>query len=152
MFSFAIAWAGFVAIVLSAAFFWLLRSSGATQFSPSIQLGCIFIPNPRHPAADTIGFSLMLLLGTVVFPVIYAQIFAWTRGPSGTAGLAVGVLHGIAAAAALPVLGTISASVRAGTVPAPGPFGTKWGWLTPLALVVGHGLYGAVFGAILGNI
>jgi len=75
-----------------------------------------------------------------------------TGGPSTVAGLGIGMVHGLLAAAILPVFGTISASVRAGAIEAPGPMGTKWGWLTPFALAAGHGVYGAVIGAILGNV
>jgi hypothetical protein len=149
---FATAWAGFVAVILTAAFFWFCRAVRLTEFSPTLQLGGLFVRDPRHPATETIGFVLLLLLGSAVFPLLYNQIFALLGGATWGAGLLLGAVHGLLAAALLPPFGTISASVRAGAFPAPGPMGTKWGWLTPFVLVLGHGLYGAVCGAILENL
>lgn len=145
----AIAWSGFVAIVFAATLFWLFRSLGATMFSPSQQLGCLFFRNPVHPGAETLGFFLLLVLGTTAVPAVYSLIFDWLAGPSLGAGLVVGAVHGFLAAAALPWLGTISACVRARAFPAPGMFGINWGRLTPVALLVGHGLYGGIYGAVL---
>lgn len=151
MVSFSIVWAGFVAVVLAAAVFWVFRSFGYTLFSPSVQLGCLFLRNPQHPATDTLGFGLLILLGSTLVPLVYLGVFQLTRGPSALAGLLVGCAHGLVAAAALPLVGTITACVRAGSWPAPGPFGIRWGRLTPAALVAGHAAYGMLFGAIVAN-
>lgn len=145
-------WAGFVAVVVATAVLWVFRSFGLTTFSPSVQLGCLVVRNPLSPAADTLGFFLLLLLGSTLIPAAYAQLFEWFGGPTWTRGAALGILHGVLTAAALPMLGTISACVRSGAIPAPGPMGIQWGWLTPLALTVGHAFYGAVCGAILANL
>jgi hypothetical protein len=116
-----------------------------------VQLGCLFVKNPRHPAAETSGFALLLILGSTISPFLYSRLLDAMGGAGWQTGLAVGIVHGLAAAALLPFFGTISACIRAGAIPAPGPMGTRWGWLTPVALVLGHGLYGVVCGAILGN-
>lgn len=147
-----IIWAGFVSVVLASASFWVFRSLGMTEMSPAVQLGCLFVPNPRHPAAESIGFVLILLLGSTVVPSLYAWIFGLLGGASWGAGLGLGMVHGLATAGFLPVFGTISACIRAGAIPAPGPMGTRWGWLTPVALVAGHALYGVVCGTILANV
>jgi hypothetical protein len=151
MASFSVVWAGFVAVVLAAAVFWVFRSTGYTLFSPSVQLGCLFLRNPLHPVTDTVGFGLLVFLGSTVVPALYLGIFRLFQGPSALAGLALGCIHGIAAAAVLPLFGTITACVRAGSWPAPGPFGIRWGRLTPAALVAGHAAYGMLFGAIVAN-
>ena len=148
---FAIAWSGFVAMVLALALFSAFRALRLTEFSPTVQLGCLFVRNPRHPAAEATGFALLLVLGSSLIPLVYSGLLEAMGGAGWRSGLAVGIVHGLAAAAFLPIFGTISACIRAGAIPAPGPMGTRWGWLTPLALVAGHGLYGAVCGAILGN-
>lgn len=149
---FAVAWSGFVAVILSIAFLSAFHALHLTQFSPTIQLGCLVVKNPRHPAAETTGFVMLLLLGSTILPAVYARFMEVAGGPSWQWGLGIGVVHGLLAAAFLPVFGTISACIRAGAIPAPGPMGTRWGWLTPVALAAGHGLYGAVCGAILGNL
>ena len=145
----AVGWSGFVATILAAAFFWVARSFGWSRFSPSLHLGCIFFRNPRSPVTETAGFFLLLALGSSVVPALYASAMALLGTPSWPAGLGLGALHGFAAAAALPLLGTVSACVRAGSEPRPGIFGIEWGWPTPLVVVAGHMLYGAVVGAIL---
>jgi hypothetical protein len=148
----AMALAGFVSIVLASAFFWTLRSLGVTRFSPSLQLAGIAFADPRHPGAETVGFATLLVLGAVALPPIYEAIFGISRGASWLTGLAAGVAHGALVATALPLLGMISAAVRAGVVPRPGPFGIHWGRATALVIIAGHAIYGAVLGAILANL
>lgn len=145
----AVGWSGFVATILAAAFFWVARSFGWSRFSPSLHLGCIFFRNPRSPMTETVGFFLLLLLGSFLAPPVYAYLMALLGGPSWPVGVGLGALHGFAVAAALPLFGTVSASVRAGAEPRPGTFGVEWGWPTPLVVVTGHMVYGAVVGAIL---
>jgi hypothetical protein len=149
--SFTVAWAGFIAVISSAVLFWLLRALRLTSFSPSEQLGGIFLSDLHHPGADSLGFLLLLALGTLVFPEIYAWLLSLGPGVSAGWGALLGALHGLIAAAALPVLGTISASVRAGRTRAPGPFGRNWGRMTPVVVLAGHAVYGAVLGATLAN-
>ena len=145
----AIVSAGFVATMLQLAFFGILSSLRVTQFSPTVQVGGIFLPNPRSPATDTLGYVLLVFLGASVVPFLYSLVLEPLGGPSWRAGAAVGAAHGLLAAAALPLLGTISASILAGAFPAPGPFGVRWGRFTPVGIVLGHAVYGGVAGAIL---
>lgn len=145
----AILWSGFVASTLAAAFYWAIRSLGWTRFSPSVQLGCVFVPDPYRPLTETIGFVILFLLGSTVAPSVYAAIFAQWTGTSWLAGLGVGAVFGLLTVAALPLLGTISACVRAGVFPPPGPLGFAWGRMTPVAVLAGHLIYGGITGAIL---
>ena len=145
----AVTWAGFVATMLQLAYFGLVHSLGLSRFSPTVQLGCIFLRNPRSPATDTLGYLLLVVLGSTVVPLLYAQVLEAWSGPSWRAGLVVGAVHGLIVAAALPGLGTISACIRSGAFPAPGHFGIEWGRFTPANVLIGHLLYGGVAGAIL---
>lgn len=147
----AVVWSGFVGIVVALAFYAAARSFRWTRFDPMSYLGSVFVANPRHPAASILGFILLLLVGSTVVAFVYAALFEVLPRPWWAAGLAVGLLHGLLTAAALPIFGTISASVRAGFISPPGRLGTEWGWLTPGVLAAGHGIYGAVCGAILAN-
>lgn len=148
---FAIGWSGFVASIVAAAFFWLLRSLGWSRFSPSVQLGCLFFRNPRSPMTETVGFLLFLLLGSTLIPAAYALLLAGLGRVSWPAGAGLGAVHGFIVAASLPLLGTVSACVRAGMEPRPGRFGIAWGWPTPLGVVTGHLVYGSVIGAVLAS-
>jgi hypothetical protein len=145
----AIVWSGFVATTIATAFFWVFRSLGWTIFSPTVQLGGIFLRDPDSPTTETIGFFLLFLLGSTVFPALYLTVMdSWMEAGWMSGGI-LGMIHGLLAAAALPAIGTISASVRSGPLPHPGHLGLNWGRSTPLALVLGHGIYGVVTGAIL---
>ena len=146
---FAIGWAGFVATTLAAAFFWLLRSLGWTRFSPSVQLGCLFFRDHRSPLTETVGFLLLLTLGSTLVPAIYSTLLAQLGGATAPRGFAVGFAHGLVAAALLAPVAAVSPCVRAGDFPAPGRFGLAWGRVTPGGLVLGHALYGAAVAAIL---
>ena len=145
----AIVWSGFIATTLAAAFFWVVRSLEWSRFSPSEQLGCLFLRDPTSPATETVGFFLLLALGSTLLPYAYQLLLELWSGPTWLKGAAIGLLHGSLFVAVLPVLGTISACVRGGYLPPPGRFGLKWGVLTPVGLLLGHSLYGGVVGAIL---
>lgn len=145
----AVVSAGFVAITVAIAVFWVFRALGLTIFSPTVQTGGIFLADPESPTTETVGFLLLFLLGSTVLAALYAFVLGrWlTVGWGG--GAILGAAHGLLTAAALPILGTISASVRSGPLPHPGYFGLSWGRMTPVAVVLGHAVYGAVLGAIL---
>lgn len=145
----ALLWAGLVATTLAAAFFWLLRTFGLTEFSPTSQLGCLFLRNPRLPLTETLGLLLLFALGSTVVPWLYAALLRQAGGVSTVGGALLGLVHGALVVAAFPVLGTISACVRSGFLPPPGRFGLAWGRWTPAGVVAGHLLYGAALGAIL---
>jgi hypothetical protein len=145
----AILWSGFVATTLSTAFFWLARSLGLTSFSPTVQLGCIFHPHPRHPLTETIGFGVLFLVGSTVLAFLFAWILAALGEPTWQRGALLGGLQGVAMAGALPISGTISACIRSGAMSPPGAFGFGWGRATPAVLIAGSALYGAILAALL---
>lgn len=146
---FAIAWSGFVATVLSAVFFGAMRSFGATSFNPTVLLGCLLLRDPRAPLTESVGFLLLVLLGSTAVPAAYAALLPLAGGAAVAAGALLGLMHGLITAVLLPTYGMISACVRAGTLEAPGRFGFAWGRLTPAAVIAGHALYGAVVGGVL---
>lgn len=145
----AILWAGLVATTLAAACFWLFRTFGLTEFSPSGQLGCLFLGNPRLPATEGLGTVLLFVLGSTLVAWLYAALLQRAGGVSLGGGALLGLVHGGIAVAAFPLLGTISACVRSGFLPPPGRFGLAWGRWTPAGVVAGHVVYGATLGATL---
>lgn len=145
----ALVFAGFVATVLSACVFWVFRTFELTRFSPTSQLGCLFFREPNVPLTETTGFLLFLALGISLVPALYAWIMGVLGGAGWGTGLLAGLLHGAAAAAALPLLERVSECVKQGRLPPPGRFGLGWGRATPLVVVAGHMAYGAVLGGVL---
>lgn len=142
-------WAGFVASVLAAAFFGLARSFHITRYSPAMQLGGLVVDDPRLPAAETVGLAAQLLLGSTVVPLLYFSILPLLGGPGWGSGALLGVVHGALAIVLLPWAARVHRGVRAGRIPAPGRWGEGWGTATPVVVLAGSVLYGAVVGAIL---
>lgn len=145
------AFAGFVASLLAAVTFWLFRALRGTRFSPSVELGCLVMDEPRRPATETVGFALYLLVGVLLLPPLYGAALAATGGAGWGSGALAGALHGAAAAVALPWAAKASRCVRLGRVPPPGRLGLDWGKATPAALVTGHAVYGMILGAVLSS-
>lgn len=145
----AIFWSGFVASILAACAFWLFRSFGWTRFSPGTQLGCLFYREPGVPLTETVGFLLFLLLGVTLVPAAYAVAMRPAGGAGWGSGLLVGLLHGLATVAVLPLLARFDACVREGRLPEPGRFGLGWGRATPAAVLTGHLVYGGILGGLL---
>jgi hypothetical protein len=145
----AILWSGFIASVLACALLWMLRSAGALRYNPVSLAGCLFLPDPNNPRTETLGLALVVAAGSTLVAVLYALIMPLVGGPGWDAGVVLGTVHGMVVVGVLPIAGTISACVRSGELPAPGPLGRMWGWSTPVGIVAGHVTYGAVLGAIL---
>jgi hypothetical protein len=145
----AIPWSGFVATILALAFFWIGRSLQWTGFSPAVHLGCLFVGDPRRPITETIGFVLLLAVGSTIVPALFRAFLSSWSGPAWIGGLILGGVLGVAVAAALPLFGMISACIRTGLVPPPGPFGIGWGRPTPAIIFAGHMLYGAIVATVL---
>jgi hypothetical protein len=145
----AIVWSGFVASLMAIAFFWAGRSLSLTTFSPTVQVGCFFNADPKQPLTDTLGFLVLLAVGSTVGPALYQTLLRSWDGAPWVAGAVIGGVIGLAIAAALPYLGTISACVRTGRLPKPGRFGLALGRATPAVVVGGNVVYGAIVAAIL---
>jgi len=144
-----IVWAGFVAGVLAAGVFWLFRTLALTELSATGQLGCLFFDDPRLPMTETLGFGLFLALHATLVAALYAVVLRLLGGAGWGAGVAVGGVHGLLVAAALPWLARASRCVRMGRLRPPGRLGLEWGQATPVALIAGFAVYGGVFGAVL---
>jgi hypothetical protein len=145
----AVVWSGLVATVLAASVFWVFYSFNATRLDAPVQLGCLFRRDPRDPRTAALGAALLLLLGATVIPAVYTALFPIRGGASWRAGLLLGAVHGVVLLLGFPILGTISACVRSGRIGPPGWFGVRWGRATPVAILAGHLVYGAVLGAVL---
>ncbi len=115
----------------------------------AVLAGCLFFAEPRRPIVETVGVALLLVLGSTLLPAAYAALLGALGGATLLGGVLLGSAQGVLTAAILPGLGTITACIRAGIIPGPGPFGVRWGRFTPVALLLGHATYGAICGALL---
>jgi hypothetical protein len=142
-------WSGLVATTLALAFFWIASSLRWTAFSPAVQVGSLIIPDPRKPITETVGFLLLLVLGTTLLPLLFAWLLGFWGGAAWLGGLVIGGFGGIAVAVSLSLIGTRSALVRSGAFPLPGPLGIGWGRPTPAVILAGGMIYGILVAAVL---
>ncbi len=142
-------WSGFLATTLAASLLALLRTWRLTLFSPSLQLGCFFLRDPRHPATEVLGLVLLFGLGSTLVPALYFLLMVAWNEPSWYTGVVLGALHGAISVLFLPFVGTISACVRSGHLSPPGWFGLGWGRATAVGVLAGHVVYGGLLGAVL---
>lgn len=101
-------------------------------------------------AAEPVGWAFHLANGAAL-GLGYAEVFERTGGAGWRRGAALGVAHGVAAGAALPLLDAANPCVQEGRMPAFGPFGKHSGPLMVAGFLVGHVVYGAIVGAACGH-
>jgi hypothetical protein len=141
-------WSGFVATTLATSFFWVTRSVKWTEFSPAIQIGCLFLDEPRKPTTEAAGFAVLFVLGSTMIPALYLYLLRYWEMPVLYGAILLAAAQGIATVAALPLLGTVSACVRRGHMRKPGVAGINWGWPTPAVILAGYVVYGGILGAV----
>ncbi len=93
-----------------------------------------------------LGLGIHLVIGAG-FGVVYAALMETSERSGFRAGMLIGAVHAVLAGIFLPLLGAAHPMVRAGSLPAPGPFATGLGDGTAATLfVLLHLLYGAIVG------
>lgn len=129
--------------------------TGLTRLDLPLFLGTVVTENPDR--ARVAGFFIHLLVGQG-FALGYAGTFATLGFATWWLGLALGLLHGIAALAVIvPLLAGVHPrmdSHRAGpastaVLEPPGLFALNYGAQTPLVAVAAHLAYGALLGLLL---
>lgn len=110
--------------------------------------------------AKQIGFiTHVIVMGTIVFGLVYAGLFAAFNDAGAGTGILVGLIHGIVAGVVTVMMGTMHprmapppvaddevVTTAGGEVQLvePGLFAKNYGPMTPLGLLVGHIAYGLV--------
>lgn len=138
--------AGIVASAVFSMFTAMARSMGMTEMSIEKTLGAMF---GEGPSASAVGWVMHFMSG-IVFALIYANIFEFAGVTEGwLIGAVIGAAHGLMiGAVVMPMMGAVHPGVRNGTITAPGFFAINAGSMTPMGLVFGHVLFGAVLGGI----
>lgn len=94
-----------------------------------------------------LGLGIHLVIGAG-FGVVYAALMETFERSGFRTGMLIGAGHAVLAGMILPLLGAAHPLVRAGGLPAPGPFATGMGDGTAAMLfVLVHLLYGAIVGS-----
>ena len=141
--------AGFVATVAMTALMYMAPIMGMPKMDIATMLGTMFLSSLG--AAFWFGMMIHLVMGIVLFPVIYR--LALQRGDrSGTAaGALFGlVLWAIANFMVMPMIGVIHPAVKGGMMPAPGFLMLHLGVMAPVGSLIGHLVYGALLGKLAG--
>lgn len=161
--------AGFVATVVMSALVTMAKRMGMTDMPPfPLVTGTMFSGNEDR-ARLIGGFVHYGMMGTVVFGVAYALVFDATGSSGWVTGLVTGVAHGVLVGlvmAVMPVMhprmerslvtaGAGGATVDRGSggqvrLAEPGVFGSRWGAMTPVGILMGHAVYGLVLALVYG--
>jgi hypothetical protein len=147
---------GFVATVVLTTLLAGTQGLGYTRMSIPFMLGTIFTSD--RDRAKLIGFVVHLLNGWWI-AAIYVALFENWGTANWAIGAGVGLAHGLfVLVAVLPLLPGIHprmASEQRGPTPTrllepPGFMALHYGRRTPLSVLAGHLIYGAILGAFYG--
>ncbi len=138
--------AGLSGAIVFSIFTAMARSMGMTTMSIEKTLGSMF---GEGTTADILGWTMHLVFGTV-FALIYAVLFSAVGTTSGWLfGSIFGLGHGlITGGIVLPMMSTVHPAMHTGKIKAPGFFAVNAGPMTPMGLIVGHIIFGAVVGGV----
>ncbi len=158
--------AGLVGTVVMTAMMSLAGRMGMTEMPPmTLVMGSMMSGDPdRARLLGTVAHYL--LMGTVVFGLGYAALFAAFGSASLLTGIAIGAVHGVLVGAmAMPIMPAIHPRMTrtpgsggavvdtaggAVVLAAPGVFGSQWGSMTPVGFVMGHVVFGLVAALVYG--
>lgn len=155
--------AGLVGTGAMSAMMQLAASMGLTRMPPMpLVIGSMMSGDKEK--ASRIGLMIhFVVMGTLVFGIGYAALFAAFDDASIGAGALIGLVHGVVVGAmAMPMMAAIhprmaasagsagSVTVEGGQVSlsAPGVFGTRWGGMTPIGMIAGHVVFGVVMALV----
>lgn len=127
---------------------------GMTRMSMTEMLGSMFVRDAT--AARRLGSAVHFMNG-LAFGVLYAAVW-WALEPAIESawwvGLIFGAVHGFVAMAAMPMMSAMHPRVREtapqGEVVLPrfGFGGTGFGAMTPMGIMMGHLVFGVVWGLV----
>lgn len=156
--------AGFVGAIAMTALMRASTAAGMTNMPPMPLIqGAMFTDDPDR--AKKIGmFTHVIVMGTVVFGIIYAALFTWLGTAGWLTGLIIGVIHGVVAGMFMKMMGqahprmapvanftgseTWRSDAQGLQIQKPGLFAKNYGSATPVGLLMGHAVFGLVVGAV----
>jgi uncharacterized membrane protein YagU involved in acid resistance len=142
--------AGFVATSAMTALMYLAPMMGMPKMDIATMLGTMFVASPA--AALSLGMLIHLMMGSVVFPVIYHSTLQPETRTGTVRGLEFGLaLWAVANLMVMPMMGAIHPMVKSGMMTAPGFLMLHLGAMAPVGSFIGHLLYGALLGRLAGS-
>lgn len=156
--------AGLAATLVMSAMMRMAASAGMTRMPPMpLLMGSMMTGEPRQ--AQRLGAMLhYVVMGTVVFGLLYATLFTWFDSTSVLTGVAIGAVHGLVVGAmAMPMMPAMHPRMSASSegppadtssgivsLSAPGFFASNWGSMTGVGIVAGHVVYGLIAALLYG--
>jgi hypothetical protein len=144
--------------------------AGMTDMPPMPLVMGSMVSGDRRTATTIGGVLHFVMMGTVVFGIIYGSLFTAFDDASWWIGLLIGVAHALVAGVLfMPMMPKMHPRMTirptgAGTpgdgptvavddqgdvaVTAPGVLGKNWGKMTPIGFVMGHAVYGLVLALV----
>ncbi len=128
------------------------KAMGMTSMDLLRTLGTMIAPRADKAIVYAVGLMVHLMMGAA-FGLVHVGILH-VLGPSSEAaaaglGLAIGLVHGLMMVGVMPVMVNMAHPlVRSGDMPAPGTAMTGYGKMTPMGMVLAHGVFGLVTGAV----
>jgi hypothetical protein len=161
---------GLVATLVMTAMMQMASRTGMTDMPPMPLVMGSMMSGDRKTATAIGAMLHFVMMGTVVFGIIYGSLFAAFDDDSWWIGLSIGVVHAlIAGVMFMPMMPKMHPRmsvqpVGVGTpddgrtvavddrgevaVAAPGVLGKNWGTMTPIGFVMGHAVYGLVLALV----
>ena len=136
--------AGLAGAIVFSIFTAMARSMGMTTMSIEKTLGSMF---GEGTTAELMGWGMHFASG-IIFALFYAVLFNAVGTTSGWLfGSIFGLGHGlITGGIVMPMMSTVHPAMHAGKIKAPGFFAINTGPMTPIGLIIGHIIFGAVVG------
>ncbi|MGH9183944.1 MAG: YqhR family membrane protein [Acidimicrobiales bacterium] len=164
--------AGFVGTVVMSAMMTMAASAKVTDMPPMALVTGAMMTGDRRRATAIGSVVHYLMMGTVVFGIVYGLLFDAFDSASWLVGVAIGLAHGaIVGLVFMPMMPLMHPRmehdlVGAGTpaeratvatdsrgevhLSAPGVLGKGWGSMTPAGILIGHAVYGVVLALVYG--
>lgn len=161
--------AGIVATLIMTGLIVMARGMGMSRV-PAFELITGSMMSANRGTALVMGAMIhYIVMGTVVFGLIYAALFVAVGTASWLAGLIIGIIHGILVGMMMPMMPSMhprmqqtpaavgAAGAGSGgqggdevSIYPPGMFGANWGAMTPWGILMGHAVYGVVLALVYG--
>jgi uncharacterized membrane protein YagU involved in acid resistance len=141
--------AGFIATAAMTALMYLAPMIGMPRMDIASMLGSMFVASPGP--ALWLGMMIHLMMGSLLFPVVYHVVLQPRRGTGTGRGLWFGLILGAAAnLMVMPMMSFVHPLVKSGMMAAPGVLMLHLGAMAPVGSLIGHLVYGGLLGRLAG--
>lgn len=159
---------GLVGTLVMTAMMTMSKAAGMSDMPPMPLVMGSMVDGDRRRALAMGTLAHYVVMGTVVFGLVYAALFTAFDNDAWWIGAVVGAVHGVLVGAIfmpmmpsmhprMAAVGEVGSTVDTDergevVIRSPGFFGKDWGGMTPAGLVMGHAVYGLVAALVYGAV